>query len=82
MNQKSVLVVGGYRLAQLLPCPPGGGVSRCVAMQNSPGAMLQNDENVQDLKCYCDSNKEITRQNRFSVVTQEGGPALIATWPA
>ncbi len=37
-------------------------MSRCVAMRYSLEAMLQNEKYVHDLKCYCDRNKEITRQ--------------------
>ena len=56
------------RLAQLLKCPLCSWVGRYTRAYEPPRAMLQKNEYIENPKRYCYDNKEVTGQNRPSVI--------------
>jgi hypothetical protein len=82
MDQKSVWMVNGEELAELLDGPVGGWMSGDVGVQNAAGVDLHGDEYVQYPESRGDRHEEIAGDHSFRVVAHECGPSLIAVCAA
>ena len=69
-------------MSQLLKCPLCSWMGGDAHMRDPARAMLQKDEYIKNSKRYCHDNKEVTGEDSSSMIFKEGGPALIAAWPA
>ena len=84
VNEKSVRMVAGQCLAELLERPCRCRMIGDVHMKQAARADLHGNEHIQDSETGSDHSEEVTGDNRFRVIADERGPALRggASWTA
>ena len=81
MDQESVRMVEGEKLAELLDGPFSSGMQGYVVMQNAPRTNLHRDENIDNSESGRDRNKDVAIDNGLRVIPNEGRPALAIISP-
>ena len=76
VNEKSVRMVAGQSLAELLERPLSGRMGGDIDVNETTGTDLHCDEDVQDSETGGDDGEKVTGDNRFRVIADERGPTL------
>ncbi len=76
----SIGTVHTDNFSPLLQGPVRARVGRNIDAHQSPASMLNDHKHVEHSESRGDSNEKVARQNRFCMVLQECGPALVASW--
>jgi hypothetical protein len=77
VNDEFVRMRVRENFSKLLGRPFCGGMSRDITVQNPPRADFHRYEHIQNSEGQSDRYKEVAGHNRFRLVPNERGPALI-----
>src|SRR5262249_11002005 len=77
MNDESVSFIARNTFSKLLQRPLGCRVACDIEVKESSRTDFHDEEDVDQLKCRGDNNKEITGDDGFSVITHKGHPPLL-----
>lgn len=70
-------MIAGNRFSQLLQHPLGRRMLGNITMQNLPRGMVDDNEHIEDLERRRDYSEEVTCDDYFRMIPDEGGPTLI-----